>query len=251
MKFPRVFPSIVASLSLLLFVSCGPVVPAVIEPAALTETPSPAPTTTPCPPEAWPCPGDSLTLTAVMAETFAAIPSNTPPPWATIFPSAGDLGWGAVQGRIVDGSTSLPIEGATVTCEHFSYTSPYLCNGTTTTTANGIYGFGPVFFHGMDRITLLVEAPGYTSLRFEQIISALADTHLDLGLFPSAGETPPPTPSARISETPYPPPTPTKTPTPFLMCTPPPCPGGNFACGNPNGCPGGCGTICLTATPKQ
>ncbi|RPI94492.1 MAG: hypothetical protein EHM40_06475 [Chloroflexi bacterium] len=37
--------------------------------------------------------------------------------------------------------------------------------------------------------------------------------------------------------------------TPILMCTPPPCPGNNFACGNPNGCQGGCGTICLTPTP--
>ena len=38
---------------------------------------------------------------------------------------------------------------------------------------------------------------------------------------------------------------PPNTPTPVIMCTPPPCSAPNIlACGNPNGCPGGCGTIC-------
>ena len=174
---------------------------------------------------------DSLTMTVAMGATFAAIPSSTPPPWATIIPSAGDLGWGSVYGRITDGSTGLPIDGATVKCEHFSYTSPYLCNGVTTTNSDGIYAFTTVFFHDTDRITLIVEAPGYVPLRFEPSYSLTRpEFHADLGLFPSAADG-------------------TFTPTPFIMCTPPACSGGVLACGDPNGCPGGCGTICIVATP--
>lgn len=238
-KFQRAFLLIAIFLVMLLFAACGPVVPPASTPTAVPST------MTPCPTENWPCPADSLTLTAVMAETFAAIPSNTPPPWATVIPSAGDLGWGAVHGRVTDGVTNLPIEGARVTCEQFSYTSPYLCNAVTTTTENGIYAFAPVFFHDTDRITLLVEAPGYASLRFEQSFFTRADFQADLGLFPAADETLDPT------LTPLPPLTPTQTETPILMCTPPPCPWNTFTCGNPNGCPGGCGTICLTPTPTQ
>ena len=41
-------------------------------------------------------------------------------------------------------------------------------------------------------------------------------------------------------------PSPIATPTPFPVCTPPPCSSpGYLTCGNPNGCPGGCGTICV------
>jgi len=159
-----------------------------------------------------------------MAATLDAIPSNTPPAWATVIPSAGDLGWGSIYGIIRDGATNLPIEGATVKCEHFSYTSPYLCNGITTTNGDGIYAFSGVFFHDTDRITLIVEAPGYTPLRFEQDFFTRAEFHADLGLFPETG------------------------PTPVIMCTAPACSGGELTCGNPDGCPGGCGTICLTAT---
>jgi hypothetical protein len=179
----------------------------------------------------YPCPSDSLTLTAEMGATLAAIPSNTQPPWATIIPSVGDLGWGSVYGTIRDGVTNLPIEGATVKCEHFSYTSPYLCNGTTTN-QDGIYAFTGVFFHDTDHITLIVEAPGYTTLRFEQAFFTRAEFSADLGLFP---------PSAN----------PTSTPTPFIMCTPPACLGGTLTCGSLNGCLGGCGTICImgTSTP--
>ena len=45
-------------------------------------------------------------------------------------------------------------------------------------------------------------------------------------------------------------PSPTPTATPFpVMCTPPPCPPeGYLTCGNANGCPGGCGTICVLPT---
>ena len=132
-----------------------------------------------------PLDGDSLTLTAVMRSTLAAIPSSTSPPWATIIPSVGDLGWGSVYGIISDGVTNLPLEGATVTCVHSSYTSPYPCNGITTTNSDGIYSFTGVFFHDTDRITLVVEMPGYTPLRFEQDFFTRAEFHADLGLFPA------------------------------------------------------------------
>lgn len=190
----------------------------------------------------YPCPSDSLTLTAamgsidsltmtaVMRATLDAIPSSTSLPGATIIPSAGDLGWGSVHGTIRDGVTNLPIGGATVKCEHFSYTSPYLCNGITTTNSDGIYVFTGVFFHDTDRITLIVEAPGYTSLHFEQAFFTRAEFPADLGLFQISADI-------------------TSTPTSYVMCTPPACSGGVLACGDPNGCPGGCGTICVMETP--
>jgi len=239
---------------LICFSSCSPLVP------AETGTPTPGETFgilatasaiqtagTDCPPENWPCPSEDLTLTAEMMPTFfpsasidsegltaqmgltfAAIPSLTPPPWATIIPATGDLGWGSVYGKIIDGVTNLPVEGATVKCEHFSYTSPYPCYGVTTTNGDGIFSFSAVFFHDTDRITLLVEAPGYVPLRFEQAFFTRPEFHADLGLFPMIDET--------------------STPTPLPMCTAPACSGGSLACGNLTGCPGGCGTVCLTAT---
>ena len=81
---------------------------------------------------------------------------------------------------------------------------------------------------------------------------------------PPATETPtlpPPatnTPVATATNTPVPPqPTATNTPippqltaTPYPMCTPPICLApGYLACGNPNGCPNGCGTICVMPPP--
>jgi hypothetical protein len=165
-----------------------------------------------------------------MGLTLGVNSSSTPPPWATIHPSVGDLGWGAVYGKITDGVSNLPINGATVKCEHFSSTSPYLCNGITTTNSDGIYTFTTVFFHETDRIRLIVEAPGYAPLRFEQSSFARPEFHADLGLFRSPADG-------------------SLTPTPFIMCTPPACQGGQLTCGNPNGCPGGCGTICIQATP--
>lgn len=239
--FPSIFLLFPASLILLFFVSCGPAVLMVTD----TRTPNATPT---CPAAEWPCTGDSLTLTtemaptlavmltdttltAAMGSTFAAIPSNTPPPWATIIPAVGDLGWGSVYGIIVDGATNLPLEGATVTCEHSSYISPYLCNGITTTDKDGAYAFTDVFFHDTDRITLLVVAPGYIPLRFifVQAFSTRTDFRADLGLFPVTDAT--------------------LTPTLFIMCTAPACSDGILICGEPSGCLGGCGAVCIPATP--
>ena len=139
----------------------------------------------------------SLTMTAAMGSTLAAIPSSTSPPWATIIPSVGDLGWGSVYGVIRDGTTNLPLEGASITCVHSSYTSPYPCSGITTTNSDGIYAFTGVFFHDTDRITLIVEMPGYTPLRFEQDFFSQPEFHADLGLFPATDGTFTPTPYIR------------------------------------------------------
>lgn len=63
--------------------------------------------------------------------------------------------------------------------------------------------------------------------------------------FTNYPDTPLATPSPGASETPEP--TPTGSLTPMPVCTPPPCPPpGSLVCGLPEGCPGGCGTICQT-----
>jgi hypothetical protein len=232
-KFPKVFLFLASAVSLLFFVSCAPV--------AVPATRTPIPTTTFTPAYSLTLTAAAVTaasvdeteaaMTAAMGETLSLTPSNTPPAGMTVVPVPGDLGWGAVHGKIVDGTTNLPIEGATIKCEQFSYTSPSLCNAVAITNADGIYSFVPVFFHDTDRITLFVEAPGYAPLHFEQSFFTQPDFHADLGLFPPTGDTP--------------------TSTPFLMCTPPACPNGVLVCGDPAGCPGGCGTICLLATPTE
>lgn len=269
--FPGIFLLFPIGLILLSFVSCGPAVlvetgipiPSItfeiLATPILDDTPIPA-----CLSKDWPCPSDSLTLTAeikptldammisvsdgltmtaemalplddnsltmtaVMGSTLAAIPSSTSPPWATIVPSIGDLGWGSVYGIIKDGVTNLPLEGATITCVHSSYTSPYPCKGITITNSDGIYAFTGVFFHDTDRIVLLVEMPGYTPLRFEQDFFTRPEFHVDLGLFPVTDAT--------------------LTPTPYIVCTAPACSDGVLTCGNPNGCLGGCGTVCVAMT---
>jgi len=39
-------------------------------------------------------------------------------------------------------------------------------------------------------------------------------------------------------------------PTPIVQCTPPPCASpGTLVCGDPDGCPGGCGTVCQMPEP--
>jgi hypothetical protein len=97
----------------------------------------------------------------------------------------------------------------------------------TWTNAAGIYSFVPVYFKKADKIILRVELTGCQNLVLEQANFTFPDTNADLGLFPVAGGL-----------------------TPVLMCTPPACSaGGLLTCGDPNGCPGGCGTICVTFTP--
>ena len=195
---------------------------------APSETPTPA-----C--SNWPCPADSLTLTAAARQTMI-LPSNTPPVNMTIIPGAGDLGWGSVYGTVTDGWTGKPVANAKISCLHSSYTTPEnaRCYGTTWTNDSGIYAFVPVFFHDTDIITLLVDAPGYKQLEFRQVFFTTAALKADLVLEPVSVED-------SIS------PSPTYT----LMCTAPACSAGQgvLSCGTAGGCPGGCGTICATLTP--
>ena len=90
-------------------------------------------------------------------------PAPTPTP--TLGP-AGDLGFGDVSGRVTDAATGVPIVGAIVTCEHFSYTSPEAdrCNHSTMTDAEGNFRFEHIFFHDTDTITVTVKAVGYNSI---------------------------------------------------------------------------------------
>jgi hypothetical protein len=184
-RFPRGFLLLPAGLILMYFLS-------------RFAPPAPA-----CAPQDYPCPGDSLTLTASMATAFASTPSNTPPAGVTLEPSAGDLGWGAVYGVIADGLTNLPIEGATVRCEQSSYTSPAPCDAVTTTSRDGIYSFSPVFFHDTDRIVLTITAPGYETLEFRQEFFTRAEFHADLGLFPLGGLTATSAPAGTATPTAY------------------------------------------------
>jgi hypothetical protein len=231
---PTTTPTITSTLTITATSAIQTITPTCVWPCAsdsltLTAASAPNALTPVC---VWPCESDSLTMTAAMGATFAANPSNTPPAWATVIPSVGDLGWGSVYGRITDGVTNAPIAGATIRCEHSSYSSPYPCNGSTVTNEDGIYSFTGVFFHDTDRITLFVEAPGYANLEFTQSFFTTPEFHADLGLFPAPVDG-----------------TFTPTPTFIIMCTPPACTDGALTCGNPDGCPGGCGTICATLTP--
>lgn len=99
-------------------------------------------------------------------------------------PILGDLGWGSIHGKIVDAVTGEPIVGATVTCQHSSYTSPATCSGSTTTDAQGMYIFGNIFFHDTDTVKLTVQAAGYQSQEITQSASTfpMADMERDLSL---------------------------------------------------------------------
>jgi len=96
----------------------------------------------------------------------------------------GDLGWGRVEGKIIDAVTGLPISGANVTCEHSSYTSPAPCAGTATTNTDGIYYFVNVFFHDTDTIKLTVEAAGYQPQEFSQTAFTTSGMEANFSLSP-------------------------------------------------------------------
>jgi hypothetical protein len=100
-------------------------------------------------------------------------------------PVAGDLGWGTIHGSVTDAVTGAAIAGATVSCEHFSYTSPSTCAGTTTTSEDGSYLFENIFFHDTDRITITAQASGYQSQEITSTAFTAADLQADLSLSPS------------------------------------------------------------------
>jgi hypothetical protein len=163
---------------------------------------------------------------AGLSGTFTPTPTS---PGSSFVPSPGDLGWGSVYGKVLDAVTGNPVSEAVVTCTQISYTGRDPCQGITWTNESGIYAFVPVFFHDTDRITVRVEAEGYPPAEFEKSFFTTATMQADFHLTRSG----------------------TVTPMPQLMCTAPACPAdwGRLTCGNSQGCPGGCGTICEPFTP--
>jgi hypothetical protein len=104
-------------------------------------------------------------------------------PGATLM-GVGDLGWGEVHGLVTDAVTGKVIIGATVTCEHSSYTSPSRCSGSMETGIPGVYIFQKVFFHDTDTIKLTVSAPGYKSQEFTQNSFTINDLKVNFILVP-------------------------------------------------------------------
>ena len=107
---------------------------------------------------------------ATPAPVVTSTRTDVPSPEATLPPLAGDLGFGNVTGIVTDGITGLPIADATVTCEHYSYTSNEAdrCNRTTTTDEKGVFLFEKVFFHDTDTIKLTVKASDYETTKVQQ-----------------------------------------------------------------------------------
>jgi hypothetical protein len=118
--------------------------------------------------------------TPVATSTLTIIPSAE----VTLPPLAGDLGFGNVTGKVTDSDTGLPVPNATVTCEHYSYTSKESdrCNRTTPTDQNGVFLFENIFFHDTDNIKLTVVAPGYQPKEIKQAFFTLPEWQADVAL---------------------------------------------------------------------
>lgn len=178
-----------------------------------------------------------LSLTACNLPNRIVTPTPTPTHTATPTPAistplpAGDLGWGAVYGKVTDSATGAPIYHARITCEHHSFTSPSPCQGEALTDQDGNYYFINVYFHDTDTIRLQVIAAGYEPQEFKQTFFTQPDLVSDFALVQAATIVTPPTP--------------------MMMCTPPLCAIGTsevYYCSGT--CPGGCGTTCATFTPE-
>ncbi len=116
-------------------------------------------------------------------ETPSANASTSPAREATV-PIPGDLGFGKISGRVTDSANGTPIAGATVTCEHSSYTSNEVdrCNRSVATDQDGNYLFENVFFHDTDTIILTINAEGYnsTTLRQASFTQAVFEANIQL-----------------------------------------------------------------------
>ena len=121
-----------------------------------------------------------ITPTPVATST----PINVPSPEVTLPPLPGDLGFGNVTGKVTDAVTGLPIANATVTCEHYSYTSAEAdrCNRVTITDQDGVFLFEKIFFHDTDTIKLIVEAPGYQPNKTTWASFTLPELKADISL---------------------------------------------------------------------
>jgi len=127
-----------------------------------------------------------LILILVACNFANAVSTPTPVATATVTsnPLPGDLGFGDVTGKVTDAVTGLPIANATVTCEHYSYTSKESdrCNRVTITDQDGVFLFEKIFFHDTDTIKLIVEAAGYQSGEIKQSFFTWNDWKVDVSL---------------------------------------------------------------------
>ena len=125
-----------------------------------------------------------VNATSTPTPVATSTPATVPSPEVTLVPLPGDLGFGDVTGKVTDAVTGLPIAGATMNCEHYSYTSKESdrCNRTTTTDPDGIFLFEKVFFHDTDNITITVEAPGYQSTEMKQAFFTMSGWKVDVSL---------------------------------------------------------------------
>ncbi|MCE9646342.1 MAG: carboxypeptidase-like regulatory domain-containing protein [Chloroflexi bacterium] len=181
-------------------------------------------------------------------------------PLATPTFLVGDLGWGAIHGKVTDSVTGLPIPGAIVTCRHSSYTSPSLCNTSTVTEKDGIYTFPENFFHDTDRVHLEVQAKGYVTQSLDVNFLISPWLNADFTLTPAAATEAPQVMCTQPACGPYeslfcpqgdcPNGCGYVCATPAAICTPPLCAiDGNEVYFCSGVCPGGCGTTCATITP--
>jgi len=116
-------------------------------------------------------------------ETPSANTGTSPSIEATV-PIPADLGFGKVFGKVTNSVTGAPIAGATVTCEHSSYTSNEAgrCNRSVASDQDGNYLFENVFFHDTDTIILTINAEGYnsTTLRQASFTQAVFEANIQL-----------------------------------------------------------------------
>ncbi len=201
---------------------------------------------------------------ATISETPSVTPTTaqptTPPPAITVV-IVGDLGKGAIHGKVTDSTTGAPIAGAKVTCWHSSYTSTTLCNISVVTAQDGTYIFPESFFHDTDRVQLEVQAQGYVTQTIKLNFLVSPWLQMNFALAPAAVTQPPQAMCTQPACGPY----------ESLFCPGGTCPGGcGYICATPAAictpplcaigtsevyycksgvCPGGCGTTCATYTP--
>jgi hypothetical protein len=122
------------------------------------------------------CKAELKTPTPVEPVATTALVSTDVPP------IPGDLGWGKIHGKIIAAVTGEPISGATVTCQHSSYTSHVTCSGSVTTNADGIYFFGDAFFHDTDTFRLTIQATGYQTQEITLAASSFVMPYVEVNI---------------------------------------------------------------------
>jgi hypothetical protein len=186
--------------------------------------------------------------------------SKTLSPTVTSTFIAGDLGWGTIHGKVTDAITGAPIVGAKVTCWHYSYTSPALCNTSIITDKDGEFVFTDIYFHDTDHMQVKVESAGYITQTIDVNFFTIPWLIADFSLVPAISSESPQKMCTQPACGPY---ESLFCPqgncadgcgyvcaTPAAICTPPLCAIGTSEVYYCDGvCPGGCGTTCATFTP--